>query len=189
MKTLVIGIGMVMLWVLCGCDTAPAASEQKGFSAEMEATVSGITSRAKVMAEDNKYRLEIIDGRRASITIVRYDENILWLLVPEDKKYKKMSVEVLKEDLPEFFREGTKISKKEITRETVEKVPAVKYKAEITSLKNRKYSGYLWEAIGLPGFPLKWEDLESGLVVVWKNGQVSDLPNSLFELPEGYTEI
>lgn len=38
-------------------------------------------------------------------------------------------------------------------------------------------------------YPLKWEDLKTGLTVIWRNAEIREVEKSTFDIPDGYSEL
>ncbi len=174
-----------------GVDTTTVADTVTGecFSATMLSTTpDGVTSEARIDACDQAYRLEVVGGRRASIAIVRYDLDLVWLLIPEDRTYIVLGLDSLKTDTPHFFSPDVRIERDEGTTDTVDGVEAIRYEVK-TSGAGGEHEGTMWEAVDMPGRPLKWVDAVTGLETVWKDAETGPADAGLFELPEGYEEL
>lgn len=160
------------------------------FEAKMKTTVADHSSMAEIVANGSHLRVKVIGGRTFSTMIADYDTNILWLMAPSAKQYKAMSVSAMGKTVPHFFQPGVTISKKRISEEVVAGRKAVKYEAEIKVPGiERPYDGQLWEAVDLPGYPLKWVDPEYQITVEWLEAKLSPGKEELFSLPGDYTLI
>ena len=169
---------------------AEAVATDVGFQAKMKTSVAGHSSQAKIMTKGAKFRMTVIGGRTFSTMIAHYDEKILWLMAPAVKQYTVQPLSAMGRKVPHFFHPDVNITKKKIAEETVDGIKAIKYEAQITMPGvKRPYDGHLWEALNLPGYPLKWVDPEYQVTVEWKDVEVAPLENSLFELPAGYALI
>jgi len=175
----------------CGTLFRPAThapSSAIGFSADMIAIIGGATSTSRIMSTGEKLRLEVPGGRRSSIMIARYDLDKLWVLIPSAAMYKELPIASMGVQFPHFFMPGLELEKEEAGHERIGSIPATKYLARIR-MCGRTYEGFLWEAKVLPGYPLQWEDEKRRTVVRWRNGRITALSDTLFAIPDGFTEL
>ncbi len=161
------------------------------FVATMKTTIAQHrTSMAEMVASGPQLRLKVMGGRTFSTMIANYNTKILWLMAPSAKQYKQMSVADMGRTIPQFFRPGVTITKKRVAEEVVADRKAVKYEAKVQVPGiERPYDGELWEAVDLPGYPLKWVDPEYQITVVWLNARLSPRQDDQFSLPADYTLI
>ena len=160
------------------------------FEAKMKTTVAEHTSTAEIIANGPHLRIKVVGGRTFSTMIADYDTKILWLMAPSAKQYKAMPVSSMGKTVPHFFKPGVIISKKRVSEEVVSGRMAVKYEAEVKVPGiERPYDGQLWEAVDLPGYPLKWVDPEYQITVEWLEAKLSPNRQELFSLPADYTLI
>lgn len=156
-----------------------------GFIAEMVTTVGNATSTSRVAARDGKLRMEVLSGRRSSIMITRYDQDSVWLLVPSEGRYAEFPLCSLGDQMPHFFMPGLKVWKEFLGEEPVDGRQARKFRTRITDVEGKEYNGYLWEAVDLPGYPLKWEDQRRRTAAIWRNSRIAPVPKSFFDIPGG----
>ncbi len=159
------------------------------FEAKMKTTVADHrTSMAKIVANGPHLRIQVLGGRTFSTVIADYDTKVLWLMAPSAKQYKEMSVAVMGRSVPHFFQPNVTITKKRVAEEVIAGRKAVKYEAEVrVPGVERPYDGQLWEAVDLPGYPLKWVDPEYQITVEWLEAKLSPRQNDHFSLPADYT--
>ena len=161
------------------------------FEAKMKTTVAEHrSSMAEIVANGPHIRIKVIGGRTFSTIIADYDTKTLWLMAPSAKQYKEMSVTAMGRSVPHFFHPDVAITKKRVAEEVVAGRKAIKYEAKVkVPGVERPYDGQLWEAIDLPGYPLKWVDPEYQITVEWLEAKLSPGKEELFSLPSDYTLI
>ncbi len=161
------------------------------FEAKMKTTVAEHRSSvAEIVANGPHLRMKVMGGRTFSTMIADYDRKIVWLMAPGAKQYKEMSDSAMGRSVPQFFRPDVTISKKRVAEEVVAGRKAIKYEAIVTVPGvDRPYDGQLWEAVDLPGYPLKWVDPEYQITVEWLESRLSPLQEDHFSLPSGYSLI
>ncbi|HAK60214.1 MAG TPA: hypothetical protein DCO77_07495 [Nitrospiraceae bacterium] len=159
-----------------------------GYTADMTMTVGDHTSSARIMSKGEKFRMELQRGRKSSVMIVRYDLDKLWVLIPSAARYTEFPLDSLGMQFPHFFMPGLKIEKEKAGHDRIGSIAATKYRARVR-MCGRTYEGFLWEAKVLPGYPLQWEDEKRRTVVRWRKGRITALSDTLFAIPDGFTEL
>ncbi len=165
-----------------------ASTVVPGYAADMLLSAGDASSSAKIMSAGDKFRMEVYGGRRSSVMIVRYDLDRLWVLIPSAARYQEFPIDAMGHQIPHFFMPGLAIEKVPVRKEHVGGVSAVQYRARIT-MCGRQYEGDLWESQALPAYPLKWKDDKRRTTVRWRNGRITALSDTLFAIPDGFTEL
>ncbi|MGH8459051.1 MAG: M48 family metalloprotease, partial [Nevskiales bacterium] len=65
----------------------------KPFSADMISTYQGQKHRMKVYSREKAFRMEISQGGATNISILRYDQRLMWVVMPEQKTYMEMPMQ------------------------------------------------------------------------------------------------
>ncbi|MBU0680319.1 MAG: hypothetical protein KKD73_02745 [Proteobacteria bacterium] len=160
------------------------------FEARMKTTIAEHSSMAEIVANGSLLRMKIIGGRTFSTMIADYNSNRLWLMAPGVKQYREMNVTAMGGSVPHFFRPDVIITKKRVAEEVVAGRMAIKYEAQIkVPGVERPYDGELWEAVDLPGYPLKWVDPEYRITVEWLDAHLTPRRDADFALPKDYSLI
>lgn len=189
------GVLLLVTLQLGSCTQAfgrrPGAREPMvaAYAADMNAAVDGARSCSRILVHGGMLRLEAADGRRSSVMIARYDLDRLWVLVPGEARFREVPLAARGTQFPHFFDPRISMTREPVGRDQVDNVHAIKYRVRILSDEGRVSEGSLWEAVDLPGFPLKWEDDRANVSVLWKNARLEAVPLSLFSVPEHYAEI
>ncbi|MBE0598724.1 MAG: hypothetical protein IH614_15815 [Desulfuromonadales bacterium] len=166
-----------------------ASAATPTYVADMEVTYQESISVAQIWARPGLLRMSASGGRAFTGMITDYRQDKAWALAPAAGKYQQFPVSSLRDHVPHFFDPALQVvSKKEEGREMVEDRPANRYRVVLDQPGRRGYSGLLWEAVDLPGYPLRWEDQGQAVVATWKNAALVDVSDDFFALPTGYSE-
>ncbi|BBA71833.1 hypothetical protein [Geobacter sulfurreducens] len=174
-------IAVLIALALGGC-----ASSSPSWTGVYHATVEGVTGTARVSASGDRVRMEFSSQRKTSVSILRYDRGVAWLLAPTMAVYREIPLADLRRDVPLFFDPALRVNRTELGKELLDGRDTMKYAAEITQ-NGTTFRGYLWEAVPPLPVPLRWED-ERGAVVSWEQVVPAPIPPGQFEIPGGYAE-
>ena len=188
--------GCFFIFALIG--VAPGARAQDvgnypavtGYSTESTTTSSmpggqTMVSHAKEYYTKEKYRFESsVDGvgiTSSGFSIVRLDKNVLWTFMPEHNMYTESPASsTMAHPWPQDISKA-----KIIGTETIDGQLTDKY--DDSNEKCNSSTTFLSHSSGLP---VKVEIHCGGDVVVeYKNTQIGDQPDSLFEMPAGYKKM
>ncbi len=162
----------------------------KNYSADMETTTAQGSFTSKMLYKDGKMRIESNAQGHKSVNIIRPDRKVMWMLMVDSKIYMEMPLDMSKQDIQSKLHDPNITTHKEfIANEVVDKHPAKKYHLMITTDGKREKSGYIWEAIDLENFPVKYESEDKKMTTVWKNIKTGGVTDSAFELPAGYKKM
>ena len=162
------------------------------FSADMVQTMGGRSNTGKVYVKGDKIRREISLGPQKTITIVRLDKRIVWMLHPAQKTYMEMSFgkhQVYPLSDPRWRAEVKKLGT--LTRDGQEKVNGYPCDRYVLVYRDKTMgTQYQWISKKLK-FPIKVETKGSRfpMVMEYKNIKERGLANSLFEVPAGYKKM
>ena len=160
------------------------------FSADVNQQFGNMVMKGKFYMQGDKMRndMEMMGTTRA--TIIRKDKGVVWILMPQRKKYMEMPLEEGAKNNPQFYQDKLEeIAKKE--DQGTEKISGYKCeKALYTFNDTTRGTLVQWYSKKLD-FPLKmvakgpnWE-----MITEYSNIKKGDVDKSLFELPEGYTKM
>jgi uncharacterized protein DUF4412 len=155
------------------------------FSAEMISKMGKMTQKSKVYTTDGKWRMEsTVQGRR-SISIIRPDKKMVWLLMPAQKMYmaQKYSDKDLESTQTSFPGE---LKREKIKSEKVNGVKATKYLI-VYDGGNGKTKVYQW--MSADHFPVKTAALDGSWWTEYRNFKPGKQAAKLFELPAGYKKF
>ncbi|MGD0229798.1 MAG: hypothetical protein ABSC19_05485 [Syntrophorhabdales bacterium] len=149
-------------------------------SADTEMMDNGEKQLGKIYVKGEKYRVQ--RQGEADYIILRHDLGAMWVVIPKDTIYVELPLEPKRTPQIQETNPG-EISRKHLGSEVVDGHPAEKY--EITVKEGSKTeSFYQWTATDLD-FPIKTTALEGEWSVVFSNIK-KGVPDSIFEIPEGY---
>src|SRR5208337_985542 len=161
----------------------------KNFSADLVTTTSKGTFTSKIFSKDGRQRIEHSARGREMVTIVRPDKKVVWMLMP-DKKYMEMPFDSRNQDISSQLHDpAIKTDKEFLGNDTVDNHPAKEYHINIIRDARKETSGFLWEASDLNNFPVKQQNEDKTVTMVWKNIKFDDATDSLFEIPAGYKKM
>lgn len=179
MKYLAVIVTLLSFLSLGGCASSP-----RSWTATYNATLDGVTGTAKVSAVGDRVLMKFQSQRKTSVSILRYDKGVAWLLAPTLGLYREIPLSGLHKEFPLFFDPSIQIARTAVGKEQLNGREAMKYAVEINQ-NGTTFKGFLWEAIPPLPVPLRWED-ERGAIATWEDVVSAALSPELFEIPDGY---
>jgi hypothetical protein len=153
------------------------------FSADSVFTMEGRKMHGKMFAKTDKFRMEM-KSPQPMIMITRADKKLVWSIMPSERMYMEMKFNP--EQAPKTKIRG-EVDRKLVGKETIDGHPTEKYLITYKS-GERTHTVYQWWATDLK-FPIKTADPENKWVQEYKNIKLGSQPDSLFELPSGYSKF
>ncbi|PIU40978.1 MAG: hypothetical protein COS99_07895 [Candidatus Omnitrophica bacterium CG07_land_8_20_14_0_80_42_15] len=152
------------------------------FSADMVTTTEAGTFEGKIFVSNNKMRTEMPQA----ISIVRFDKQITWVIMPEQKMYMEQTID------PKTVSSAAEKVPGEIERtalgdETVDGRSTTKYKVVYTAA-NTEETVLQW-IDKETSIPIKVGSEDGTWLTEYRNLKVGPQPDSLFEMPEGYAKF
>lgn len=152
------------------------------FSADLINKVKGRTFYSKIYMKANKIRLET-QGQH-NYSIMRMDQNVVWLVFPKDKVY--MEMVPYEPQVPGRKLKG-EISRKFIGSEIINEYETQKY--EVTIVEEGKTTKVLqWIATQI-NYPIKVSAIDGSWSSEYKNLKIEPQPDKVFELPPGFEKM
>ena len=147
----------------------------------------------KIYAARDKQRSEMNMGGMQSVTIIRHDKQIGYLLMPAQHLYREMDVASAKQQAGGQPQDLVDIT--EVGTETIEGLSTTKYKM---IMKDGSAGGFMW--ITQDGIPMKLDAItkEKGpkgtekktrFTMTLSNLKIGDVDPSVFEVPAGYNAM
>lgn len=171
---------------LLSAHAAKAQALFKPFSAGQIHIVNKKTTNGKVMAIENAIRTETENKGKASINITRFDRNVIWVLMPDQKTYMEMPFQGLAEMASSI--KGATVKRDSLGAEQVGAYHCDKSRVE-TTYEGKVYVGIEWAAKELDGFVVKKADEKGSWSTEYQNVQLGPQDPSLFEIPAGYQKF
>jgi hypothetical protein len=156
------------------------------FAADQIRTQRGRTTNGKIYAEGSAMRMDVNEGGKKSIVIMRFDRQILWTLMPEQQMYVEMPLSNTGEWAAAIA--GTQIKRESLGTERVGAYTCEK--SRVQASVGGQSSAYLeWAAKELNGFVVKRQDEKGSWSTEYQNVRLGHQDPSLFELPAGYKKF
>ncbi len=167
---------LLLFWAI------PALAWGTDFSAQMVVKDGDKLMPGKIFFQNGKMRQEFQDEEGQTITIVRPDKKVLWVVMPYDKTYVELP---LKARLPGQFIQipPDALSKRLVGSETVNGYAADKFEVTVKGSEGVERQT-IWLAPKL-GTPIKAVCAGRGFSVEYRNIKEGGLADRLFEPPPG----
>jgi hypothetical protein len=164
--------------------SGPAAAAQ--FSAVMMVKDGDRLVPAKIYVQDGKMRQEFNDEVGQTITIVRPDMKVVWIILPRERAYAELP---LGRKLPGQFIQipVDALSKRLVGKETVNGYEAEKY--EVTVRGGRGLEKQIIWLVPKLETPVKMLCSERRFCVEYQSIKEVSHPDRLFNLPPGYKKL
>jgi hypothetical protein len=161
----------------------PALAWGADFSAQMIVKDGSKLFPGKIYVSDGKMRQEFIDERGQTVTIVRPDKKVVWVLIPPGRTFLEMP---LTKKLPGQFLQipPQAVNRHLIGHDLIEGYETDKYQVSVPGGKSYEIQNY-WVAKKL-GLPIKMECRERRFSLEYKTIKEGKVPDRLFDLPPGY---
>jgi hypothetical protein len=174
--------------ILC-CVGTHAQTKVSPFSADQVKTTGKRTTTGKVYSNGKAVRIEAQDARgQQSITILRPDQKVVWVLTPASKTYMDMGgLGAASMELATSV-EGAKMQRESLGGEQVGEYHCDKYRVQ-TTYEGKVYTSLEWDAKELGGFPVKQAGEKGEWSKEYQNVRLGPQDSSLFEIPAGYQKI
>lgn len=153
------------------------------FSADTVFTSHGQTMKGRMYGKEDRYRMEVKQPQHI-ISITRMDKKVVWNIMPSEKMYMEMPYS--EEQAPKTEIKG-EVERKLLGKEKIDGHPADKYLITY-KVGNSTQQVYQWWATDLD-FPVKTADIQNRWVQEYRNIRLEKQPDSLFEIPPGYSKF
>lgn len=170
-------------WVFLLILIIPALAWGADFSAQMIVKDGPKLFPGKIYVSDGKMRQEFIDERGQSVTIVRPDKKVVWVLIPPGRTYLEMP---LTTKLPgQFLQIPPQAANKHLVgHDLIEGYETDKYQVSVPGGRSCEIQNY-WVAKKLD-LPIKMECKERHFSLEYKTIKEGKVPDRLFDVPPGY---
>jgi len=180
-------LGRIWFWwvLLAVLSVAPAAAATE-FSALMVVTDGGKVVPGKIYVRDGKMRQEFNDEEGQTVTIVRPDKKVVWVIIPRDRAYMELP---LKTQLPGQFLQMPvgPLQKRQVGKDRLQGYETDKFEVTVRG-GNGLEKQNIWVAAKL-GVPIKMECRERNFCLEYKAIKEGGVAERLFELPPGYQKL
>jgi hypothetical protein len=169
-------------WWLLLIPAVPATAWGAEFSALMMVKDGAKLMPGMIYVHDGKMRQEFVDERGETITIVRPDKKVVWVIIPKERSYMELP---LKTRLPGQFIQipPLAVHKRLMGQEQVNGYKTDKYQVQVPVGRGLETQNF-WVCPKL-GLPIKMECRRRHFSVEYKNIREGHVPDQLFTLPPG----
>lgn len=156
------------------------------FSADTISTFKGEQRlEGKMYFKPDKFRMDMKTYEDMFI-ITRIDKKVVWNVMPEQRMYMEMPLDLTHKPKVEEKFEG-EIERKEVGRETIDGHPTIKYLITFIT-ENKREQAYQWLATDI-NFPVKMSAVDGSWTQEYRNIKITGQPDSLFEVPAGFQKM
>jgi hypothetical protein len=178
--------GLLGYWWLLLVLTVPGVAWGAEFSALMMVKDGVKTMPGKIYVSDGKMRQEFVDEQGQTITIVRPDQKVVWVILPRQRSY--MEIPLTKKLPGQFIQIPPQaVGKRLVGPERVNGYDAEKYEVSVPVGRGLEKQTY-WVAAKL-GLPIKMECRERQFSLEYKSIREEKVPDRLFALPPGFQKL
>jgi hypothetical protein len=164
----------------------PVPAWGANFAAQMIVKDGDKIMPGRIFVQDGKMRQEFTDESGQTITIVRPDQKLVWVIIPRERAYIELP---LRPRLPGQFIQmpPNAINKRHLGRETVNGYVAEKYQIAVPGGGGLEFQTF-WVAPQL-GMPLKVVCSQRKFSVEYRSIREGKQADRLFVLPPGYQKL
>jgi len=173
-------------WWLLLVLAVPGVAWGAEFSALMMVKDAAKVMPGKIYVHDGKMRQEFVDERGQTITIVRPDLKVVYVILPIQGTYIEIP---LTPKLPGQFLQipPGALGKRQVGQERLNGYDTEKYEVSVPVGRNLEKQTY-WVSPKL-GLPIKMECRERQFSLEYKNIKEEKVPDRLFALPPGLKKL
>ncbi len=156
------------------------------FSADQITKANGKTHVSNIFYRDDRWRLEHQDIGPVTVTIVRKDKQVMWMLISRLKHYKEVPYDPAQAPQVQEMLVG-EISRDPIGLETLDGHPTTLYEVRVQE-GDRADVYYQWLATDIH-FPLKLMKKDGTWSVEYRRVRLGHLSDFLFQLPVNFQPL
>jgi hypothetical protein len=162
-------------------------SKLRPFSADQTRTMNNKTTTGKIYFTPNAARIESVDGKgNPSIQIMRFDQKVMWNLIPAQRMYVEMPGASLSDWAAWADEQG--VQRESLGMEQVGEYHCEKFRVHM-KVMGKEATSFEWDAKELDGLPVKTRDEKGTWSTEYKNVKLGPQDPSLFEIPAGYQKM
>jgi hypothetical protein len=169
-------------WLLLAL-AAPVSASGAEFTANMVLQQKGRVMPGKIFIKDNKMRQEFLDHEGHTITIVRRDKRLVWVVMPWDRTYVEFPLGI---QLPGQFLQipPESLSRRRVGDEEINGYQVERFEVTLPGGSRQTY----WVAPKL-GLPIKTVAPDRQYSLEYQDIREKKLEDRLFEVPPGCQKI
>ena len=165
---------------------APGPAWGAEFSAQMLVKDGAKTVPGKIYVQDGKMRQEFADVEGQTVTIVRPDQKVVWVILPRQRSYMEMPLKI---KLPgQFIQIPPQAMQKHVVgQERLNGYDTDKVQVSVPGTSGLEIQTF-WVANKL-GLPIKMECRARQFSLEYKSIKEEKVPERLFNLPPGLKKL
>ena len=173
-------------WWLLLVLAVPGVAWGAEFSASMLVKDDAKVMPGKIYVHDGKMRQEFLDERGQTITIVRPDQKVIWVILPHQRNY--MEIPLTKKLPGQFIQIPSQaVGKRLVGQERLNGYDTEKYEVSVPVGRGLEKQTY-WVAAKL-GLPIKMECRERRFSLEYQSIREEKVPDRRFNLPPGLKKL
>ncbi|MCL5965926.1 MAG: DUF4412 domain-containing protein [Deltaproteobacteria bacterium] len=186
-----VGIVMIATPLFAAAAAAGMAEPKVEYSADQYLSTGEQTVKSRVFHAKGKQRMELDLGGTRQAVITRFDKNLSWILMLDEKRYMETTLGEGKAKSNDI-RECT-ISQKTAGTEVVNGVSATRSEIDATCPDKTRFSGSMWTT--RDGILVKLDAVAKGkgaegrMKIELRNLKIGKQDPKLFEVPPGFTKL
>jgi len=173
-------------WLLVALALWPAAVPAAEFSGQMLTRERTATVLGRIFVKDGKMRQEFNDAEGQTITILRPDKKMVWVLLPQNRVYMEVPLKIKWPgqfiQIPPDARQ-----KRLVGSERISGYDAEKYEVSVAARGGLERQIF-WVPAKM-GVPIKVEIPDRKFSIEYKNIHEGGVADRLFEIPPGYEKV
>lgn len=174
------------LWLLLALALRPVPARPAEFAGQTLTQVRTVKVPGKIYVKNDKLRQELSDEKGQTVTILRLDKKVVWVLLPWERTYME---EPLKRIWPgQFIQIPPEAKQKRLVgSERISGYDTQKYEVLVPTKTGPERQTF-WLAASL-GVPIKVAVPSRNFSMEYQNISERSLPDRLFEIPPGYQKV
>jgi hypothetical protein len=152
------------------------------FSADIISSANGQVFYGKIFTSGGKVRMEA----QGAINIVRPDKKLVWVIMPEQRMYMEMPLDV-KNMLVGSTKVANEQTRELVAKDNIDGKEVSKYKVVYDS-GNKKETLYMW-VLEESDIPIKTLSEDGSWSIEYKNVKIGNVSADLFSMPSGYEKL
>ncbi len=176
----------VLMAGLAFCFLLVGLAQAAEFSAVIVSKSVGHERQGKIYVKGDNARQEFSTPGGTSVTILRLDKKVMWMLIPGQKTYMEMPFD------KEAFAKALNIPKDEVTKKLLGTEKLNGYKTEKYETTVMAAGGELKSTMWLSkklGIPIRIESADKSFTQDYKDIKEGGVSDALFEIPAGYQKM
>ena len=156
------------------------------FTADRITKIDGRSDKATIYYRDNMWRIEHHTMGPVTVSIVRKDKQVVWMVLSRVKHFKTLPYSA-DQDLWVTEKLEGEVSREEIGQETREGHPTILYEV-VTKHGERTEVYYQWLATDIH-FPMKLAKKDGSWIVEYQHVKLRSVTDYLFQLPLNFQPL